>query len=168
MNSALFREITQRRQLRYQPHRGWRLKSRTVHLYGEANSSPASWPFKMGPTGCPETSVRTYHSTLLNILKECKSQLHRGDCNQWTAHGYTPVRDLSDEYTWLANNLSHASTGGWRRPLRTSAYAGLRRTCRRYLQHWLLVVACNSTLQSLGITCCNSTSRRNVLQVALL
>ena len=32
----------------------------------------------MGPTGCPETSVQNYHSTLHNILDERRSHLHRG------------------------------------------------------------------------------------------
>jgi len=30
----------------------------------------------MGPTDCPETSVRDYHSTMRKILKECRSRLH--------------------------------------------------------------------------------------------
>jgi hypothetical protein len=36
-----------------------------------------SWPLKMGPIGCPETSVRNYHSTLCKIPEErrCKSVL---------------------------------------------------------------------------------------------
>jgi hypothetical protein len=31
-----------------------------------------SWDLKMGPTGCPETLVRNYHSTLYNIPEERK------------------------------------------------------------------------------------------------
>jgi hypothetical protein len=31
----------------------------------------------MGPKGCPETSVRYYHTTLRNILEERRSHLHR-------------------------------------------------------------------------------------------
>jgi hypothetical protein len=34
-----------------------------------------SWPLKMGPTGCPETSVRNYHYTLRNITEEQRSHL---------------------------------------------------------------------------------------------
>jgi hypothetical protein len=30
----------------------------------------------MGPTNCPETSVQNYHSTLLNIPEECRSQYY--------------------------------------------------------------------------------------------
>jgi hypothetical protein len=32
----------------------------------------------MGPIGCPETSVKDYHSTLRNIPEECRSYEHRG------------------------------------------------------------------------------------------
>ena len=35
-------------------------------------------PLKMGPMGCPETSVRNYHSTPRDIPKELKSHLYRG------------------------------------------------------------------------------------------
>ena len=41
----------------------------------------SSWtvlPLKMGPIGCPETSVRKSHSTLSKIPKERSSNLHRG------------------------------------------------------------------------------------------
>jgi hypothetical protein len=37
-----------------------------------------SWPLKMGPIGCHETSVKDYHSTLRNIPEEHRSHLHRG------------------------------------------------------------------------------------------
>jgi hypothetical protein len=37
-----------------------------------------SWPLKMGPIGCPETSVQNYHSTLRNIPEERRYHLHRG------------------------------------------------------------------------------------------
>jgi hypothetical protein len=33
-----------------------------------------SWPFKMGPTSCPEMLVRNYHYTLLNIPEEPRSR----------------------------------------------------------------------------------------------
>jgi hypothetical protein len=35
-----------------------------------------SWRFKMGPIGCPETSVQNYHSTLRNIAQESRAHLH--------------------------------------------------------------------------------------------
>jgi hypothetical protein len=34
-----------------------------------------SWPLKMRPIGCPETSVRNYHNTLRNNLEERSSLL---------------------------------------------------------------------------------------------
>ena len=35
----------------------------------------SSWHLKMGPTGCPEASVRNYHYTLCNNPEECSSLL---------------------------------------------------------------------------------------------
>ena len=37
-----------------------------------------SLPLKTGPIGCPETSVRNYHSTLRNIPEDRSSQTLRG------------------------------------------------------------------------------------------
>jgi len=34
-----------------------------------------SWPPKMGPIGCPETSVRNYHYSLRNNPEEAGSQI---------------------------------------------------------------------------------------------
>ena len=34
-----------------------------------------SWPLKMGPIGCPETSVRNYHYSLRNSPEERSSHL---------------------------------------------------------------------------------------------
>jgi hypothetical protein len=34
-------------------------------------------PLMMGPIGCPETSVRNYHSTLIKIPQERRTNLHR-------------------------------------------------------------------------------------------
>jgi hypothetical protein len=39
------------------------------------DSSCTAWPFKMGPIGCPETSVRNYNSTVHKIPKERRSQI---------------------------------------------------------------------------------------------
>jgi hypothetical protein len=41
-------------------------------------SSWTSWPLRMGPICCPETSVKSYHSTLRNIPEEHRSHQHRG------------------------------------------------------------------------------------------
>jgi hypothetical protein len=43
------------------------------------HSSRSVWPFKMGPIGCPETSITYYHSTLCNIPEEQRSHLHPGE-----------------------------------------------------------------------------------------
>jgi hypothetical protein len=38
----------------------------------------AAWPLKMWPTGCPETSVINYQSTLRHIPEERIYHLHHG------------------------------------------------------------------------------------------
>jgi hypothetical protein len=45
------------------------------HLRG--STSWISRALKMGPMGCPETSLRNYHSTLRNIPEERIPHLHR-------------------------------------------------------------------------------------------
>jgi hypothetical protein len=42
--------------------------------------SGISWPLKMGPIGCPEMSVRNYHSAQHNIQKESRSLLNGFCC----------------------------------------------------------------------------------------
>jgi hypothetical protein len=66
---ALFSDITQRRAVILYRRFGSTYPS---HLQG--SKSPR--PLNMGPTGCPETSVKYYHSTLHNIREERKSQLY--------------------------------------------------------------------------------------------
>jgi hypothetical protein len=41
-------------------------------------SSWTSWPLKIGPIDCPETSVQNYHSTLRDIPKQRRSHRNRG------------------------------------------------------------------------------------------
>jgi hypothetical protein len=42
---------------------------------------------KMGPIGCPETSLTNYHSTLRKIPEECISHLHRSrSLKSWVAY----------------------------------------------------------------------------------
>ena len=38
-----------------------------------------SWRVKMGSIGCPETSLRNYHSAVPNISEECRSHWWFGD-----------------------------------------------------------------------------------------
>jgi hypothetical protein len=55
------------------------LKSRLVHLYGEATLRHG-WRLerlRMGAVGCPETSAGNYHCTLRNIPEEHRLHLLR-------------------------------------------------------------------------------------------
>jgi hypothetical protein len=38
-------------------------------------SQSTTWPLKMRPIGCPDTSVQNYHSTLRNIPNEHRSHV---------------------------------------------------------------------------------------------
>jgi hypothetical protein len=68
--SALFWDITQRRVVILYRHFGTTYRS---HLQESRSKSSWTWPLKMGPISCPETSVKVYHSTLRNIPKERRS-----------------------------------------------------------------------------------------------
>ena len=48
---------------------------RTCRQHKSLPSSSTVWPWKMGPTGCPKTSVTNYQSTLCNIPEERRSQI---------------------------------------------------------------------------------------------
>jgi hypothetical protein len=78
MRRALFWDIKQRRVVIL--YRRFRTTHRS-HLQG----SWASWPLKMGQIGCPETSVKDYHSTLCIITEQSRSQLDH--------HVHKPVTD---------------------------------------------------------------------------
>jgi hypothetical protein len=64
----------------------WPLSQRTVSLPRYAAKFPVSGflsflesrPVKMGPTGCPETSVNNYHTTPCNYPKDHRLHQHRG------------------------------------------------------------------------------------------
>jgi hypothetical protein len=69
LRSALFGDFTQRRVVV------------SYRRFGKTYRSHSKWPnspVKIGQIGCPETSVRNYHSTLRKIPKERRSHLHRG------------------------------------------------------------------------------------------
>ena len=51
----------------------WDIMQRIFH------SSWIYWLSKIGPIGCPETSVRNYHSVLRNIPEERRSHLYRAE-----------------------------------------------------------------------------------------
>ena len=69
MRSALFIDITQRRVVILYRRFG---RTHWSHLKRSWNS----WPFKMGPIRCPETSVWNYHSALRTIQQERTCSLH--------------------------------------------------------------------------------------------
>ena len=56
---------------------GYYAASRSISLptFRHNLSVPSSGPLKMGPTGCPETSVRNNHYWLRNSPEERRSQL---------------------------------------------------------------------------------------------
>jgi hypothetical protein len=55
-----------------------------------------SWPLKMGPIGCPETSVQNYHSTLCNIPEE----VALSDWLVWSSHLLPPSE------SWLIDSAT--------------------------------------------------------------
>jgi len=69
MRSVLFWYITQRRVVILCRRFGTTYRP---HLRGSRSAR------RMEPTGCPETSVANYHSTLRNISEERRFNLHRG------------------------------------------------------------------------------------------
>jgi hypothetical protein len=55
----------------------WSVSIFSSHLrnFQRSRSPPwTSWPWKMGPIGCSETSAQNYHSTLCNIPEERRSR----------------------------------------------------------------------------------------------
>ena len=70
-----------------------------VRRFGDNLSLPSSWttiPLKMGPIGCPETSVRNYRCTPSNNAEERSSQIHLGgsltshqSVHRWESHRLT-------------------------------------------------------------------------------
>jgi hypothetical protein len=61
------------------------------------NSTRSACLLKMGPIGCPETSVRNYHSTLRNISEQCRSQL----CTTFTV----AVENNLYQCNWNSSNI---------------------------------------------------------------
>ena len=72
--TALFCTTTQRVLVIYNRHFGTTCRSDPQGSRLFFNS----WTLKMGPIGCPETSVRNYHHSLRNNSEECVPQLLRG------------------------------------------------------------------------------------------
>ena len=70
MRSSLFWGVTQRR-LVVKTRFGTTYRSHLQAVQEERHSSWTTWPLKMGPTVCPETSV-DYQSLLRNVQKQLK------------------------------------------------------------------------------------------------
>ena len=70
--------------VRLAPHCSEHITAHTVPFINPVLRLPSfcmnSWPLKMVPIGCPETSVRNYHYSLRNTPEECSSHLLRGGC----------------------------------------------------------------------------------------
>ena len=81
-------------------------KRRTKGQESEGHSN--SWPLKMGPIGCPETSVRNCHYYLNNSPEECVSQGSPLFCNQNLISAFTDM-DLQSffiHYSLLLENIT--------------------------------------------------------------
>jgi hypothetical protein len=75
LRSSLFWDFTQRRLVVSYQNFGTTYRS---HFHFKMkNSSWTTWPLKLGPIGCHETSVTNHQSTLRKIQEERKSHLHR-------------------------------------------------------------------------------------------
>jgi hypothetical protein len=70
MTSALFRDFEQCRMA---------VSCRRFCTTHSSYLQKSSWRLKMGPIGCPITSVRNCHSTLRKIPKERRPHLHSGE-----------------------------------------------------------------------------------------
>jgi hypothetical protein len=84
LRSALLWDITQRRVVILYRRVGTTYRS---HLKGSRSpffSSWTSWPLKMGPICCPETSIKDYRATLRNIPEELRSQHRSGSLKSRT------------------------------------------------------------------------------------
>jgi hypothetical protein len=68
-------------------------------------SSWTYWPLKMGPIGCPETSVKNYHSPLRNTPEERRSHVHRGG----SLKSHRRLQDVST--LWTLPVVTYAFTG---------------------------------------------------------
>ena len=71
MKSAPFWDITERRVVIIYWRFGTTYRS---HIHGSRSSR--TWPLKMGPIGCPETSAQNYHSTPRNNPEAHRSHRH--------------------------------------------------------------------------------------------
>jgi hypothetical protein len=104
LRSALFWGVTQRQvvifyrrfETTYLSHpQGWRCR---VKLHW------TSWPLKMGPIRCPETSVKYFHPSLRNTPEESRSHQHQAG-----NHGKFLTAVLNDGILWYDAVQVHKS-----------------------------------------------------------
>ena len=77
-------------------------------------SVPSSGALKIGPIGCPETSVRNYHYSLNNNPKERSSQLLRGGSRKSRSQRvFRPLWKPDSNYVFVRSHYCHLSSDKW-------------------------------------------------------
>jgi hypothetical protein len=72
-----------------------------------------SWPLMMGPTGCPEMSVRNYHSMLHHIPEECRFHMTMWWSiplfgSAWSSWKQSSLLQSSSVlHTWIEDDLTY-------------------------------------------------------------
>jgi hypothetical protein len=103
------------------------------------DSSWTSWPFKMGPIRCPETSIKDYHSTLRNVPEERRSPQ---PAILTYLNQIDPVHALPKDFLNVFNTIPHLRLGlssglfpSWFRPkiLYRLILPPIRNTCSAHL-----------------------------------
>ena len=116
--SALFWDILRLKMVIGHQHFGTTYR---FHLQiSKTLSSWISWPLKMGPIGCPETSVWNCHSMLCNSPEECRPHVHRGGSTKsliycrstemytcWTRLGRCSCVGIYSAAPWNGGQIHH-------------------------------------------------------------
>ena len=153
--SALFWDILQLKMvIRHQHFR----TTYWFHLQISRNlSSWISWPLKMGPIVCPETSVWNNHSMLCNNPEECRPCVHqRGSCKLfiycrstemytcWTRLGWNCCMGIYAAAPWNGRQIHHhgccilsSFLGSWEKKSKTIHLflVSVMRTMLRYFYY---------------------------------
>ena len=86
-------------------------------MYGaktKYNPSGFSWPLKMGPIGCPETSVRNYHYSLRNNSEERISNPWHSEVSKTFTQLESLVRSLTHIESFIQTGQhKHGKTRIW-------------------------------------------------------
>jgi hypothetical protein len=75
------------------------------HLPGSFYSSLTSWPLKMRPISCPETSVQNYQPNLRNISEERRADLQSWRKSEMTSHSMSiPINHwrINNKFNWYS------------------------------------------------------------------